>query len=129
MELKELFNKEEILSEEVTIGRVEKKYIVSVYPEPLKNPTFHIRTKTGDTECIYQIKDFRMLEQKTHNSFSNKELKKVCDWMKQANEHFPDFSNWLILLKFWNIVNPNKKVSLKLEQPEFKMGCVPYGAL
>lgn len=104
--------------EEVKVGSIDNLYI-SVYPEPLKNPSFHIRTKTFETECVYQIKDFKLLEQKTKSCFSSKELKEISKWFKETSKVFPPFTNWQVLIKDWNRTNEDVPVDVDLQQPEF----------
>lgn len=92
---------------------------VSVHYEPLKNPSFRIRTDTFDRHCVYQIKDFDLLEQKTKEGFSNKEPKIVFEWLNKKSKADPDLTNWQILLIEWNLQNENSRISTKLTQPEF----------
>jgi hypothetical protein len=119
MKLKQYVNEEDLLFEEITIGKIENKYIISVYTEPLGNPSFHIKNKTGELECVYQIKDFRLLEKKTKDEFTSKELKLFSNFFKEENKHYSGFTNWQVLLRQWNIINPKYEISTKVEQPEF----------
>jgi hypothetical protein len=111
MKLNELLKEEES-----TVGRYNN-YIITVYKEPLLNPSFHIRTKNNETECAYQIKDFKLLEQKTKNVFSNKELTEIKEWLLHQSNN-PDFkgkTNWEVLLILWNASNPEHRVNSKIK--------------
>lgn len=105
----------ELLSEEITIGRIEKnKYKVSVYEEPQGNPSFHVMNKTNDKHCIYQIKNFELLEQKTKECFSNKELNEIKIWLKEKSikEGFKNKTNWQVILLSWNLLNEKYQIKI-----------------
>jgi hypothetical protein len=119
MKLKNYVNEEDLLFEEITIGKIEGGYVVSVYSEPLKNPTLHIKNKTDEVENVYQIKNLKLLEQKTQRTFSSKELKLISNWLRQENRIAKGYSNWQAILMQWNFINPETPVSFGLEQPEF----------
>lgn len=104
--------------EEGKVGSING-LIVSVYTEPLKNPSFHIRNKTFDKHNVYQIKDFKLLEKKGEDNFSSKELKLISNWLKEKSEAYSQLTNWQVLLLSWNLTNENSKVSEKTEQPDF----------
>lgn len=112
MKLKNYINEEDILFEEITVGRVEDKYIIKVYEEPFGNPSFHIRSKTGDTECVYLIRDFSLLEKKTQKEFSNKELKEVKEWLREPSKikGADGKSNWEIIIFSWNLLNEKFRI-------------------
>lgn len=112
MKLKNYINEEDILFEEITVGRVEDKYIIKVYEEPLGNPSFHVKSKTGDIECVYQIRDFNLLEKKTKKEFSNKELKEIKEWLREPSkiEKLKENSNWDVIIISWNLLNEKFRI-------------------
>lgn len=101
--------------EENPVGRFDN-YVISVYHEPLGNPSFHVRTNDWSKHCAYQIKDFKLLEQKTKEAFSSKELKDINSWLSKEN---PDIlaTNWKMLIATWNLTNPDNKVSKDTKLP------------
>jgi len=107
MKLKNYVNEEDLLFEEIIIGRIEGGYKISIYTEPLRNPSFHFKNKTGDTEYVFQIKDFKVLEKKGNNNFSSKELKKLEDWLNLQNERkvFKGKTNLEAIRYAWEIIN------------------------
>ncbi len=106
---------EDYLREETTIG-YNKNYKISIYPEPLGNPSFHIRYENGDNEQVFQIKDFKLLEPKRSKiAFSLKETK---EWLKEESDNFPTLTNWQVLLKQWNLNNIKYQIPENLEIPE-----------
>lgn len=104
--------------EEGRVGNVNG-LTVSVYTEPLLNPSFHIRDKTFDKHNVYQIKDFKLLEKKGVQTLSTKELKMVSNWLKEKSEAYEKLTNWQVLIISWNLTNENSKISVETKQPEF----------
>jgi len=109
----------ELLREEETpVGSFKDgNYKVFVYSEPRGNPSFHFRNRTGDTEEVFQIKDFKLLEKKTKKEFSSKEIKILKEWLTEQtiNPDFKDKTNWDVLLILWNVCNPQFRVNSSLK--------------
>lgn len=104
--------------EEGRVGNVNG-LTISVYTEPLLKPSFHIRNKTFDKHYVYQIKDFKLLEKKSEQTFTSKELKMVSNWLKEKSDAYEKLTNWQVLIIFWNLINENSKISVETKQPEF----------
>ena len=104
--------------EEGKVGSING-LIVSVYTEPLKNPSFHIRNKTFDKHNVYQIKDFKLLEKKGEDDFTTKELRMIFDWFREKSKNYYPITNWKVLLGMWNTTNEGYEISIEIKQPDF----------
>lgn len=107
---------EDFLTEENIIGTLENGTTIGVYQEPLKNPSFHIRSGDGGKHIVFLMKDFSVIERKTKGFFSHKELKEVSRWFSEKSE-LPEYTNWQILIANWNTLNSNK-LPLSTPQPK-----------
>ncbi len=100
----------------INLYEEEKRYLIYddnywfyVYQEPLGNPSFHLFNKPKNIHTVFQLKDFKILEKKSKNQYSNKEIKEIKEWLKEKDEF--GTKRIFILLNAWNVVNPNYKIN------------------
>lgn len=115
----EYFEAMQLLQEEAaTVARYDN-YQFMIYPEPLGNPSFHVRYK-DEWEVVLELLSFKILEVK-HGKFKKgnylpkKIMKEVYDILSKKNE-----LNVLIyhyMTQVWNDNNPKYKVSMKTNIP------------
>lgn len=110
------------LSEEATVFSKDG-YRFMIFPEPLGNPSFHLRYK-DDWEVVLQIKDFMILENKfgffKKNTFlPNSVIKQIKSIL---NEEEDEMTKWELLLQLWNNNNPSHKVNVKSYLPISQRG-------
>lgn len=107
-----------ILTEEATLFSSDDGYRFMIFPEPLGNPSFHLRYKTH-WEVVLQIKDFMILEVKFGDFKKNTMLpktilKRVTKILKEEDD---GMTKWELLLRLWNNNNANYKVKLSTKLP------------
>ncbi|MBF0474175.1 MAG: hypothetical protein HQK91_13895 [Nitrospirae bacterium] len=102
----------EPLNEMATVGYFDNKYQISIYPEPLGNPSFHLRCK--EWEVVLKINDFTVLEVTSPfnkgTKLPNRIMKKLMQFLN--SKHELGTTNWKFLLATWNSNNPKYKVDL-----------------
>jgi hypothetical protein len=116
-DLKSLNEFLEPLNEMATIGTYDN-HKVTIYNEPLGNPSFHLTYK-NDWEVVLQIKDFKILEVKQGSFVKGDYLpRKELNSLKQFLMRKSGKQNiWYNLLIGWNILNDKYQISSELDIP------------
>ena len=106
------------LLEMARIGEYDN-HLVYLYPEPQKNPSFHIQYKK-EWEVVLQIKDLAVLEQKTSPFPKGAQLPSAERKALLAFFHSPygKITTWEFILMTWGTNNPKRPVDLNLPIPE-----------
>jgi len=113
----------ELIKEEAaTVARVEN-YQLMIYPEPLGNPSFHVKYK-DEWEVVLEMFTFKILESK-HGKFKkgNKLPKKIVDDIYAIILQKKNIGviTWKYMLQTWNDNNPKYPVDLKKNIPKNKL--------
>ena len=112
--------KDLIYLKEMATVRRENGYKITIFPEPLGNPSFHLYYK-NEWEVVLTIKDFTILEVKTKLSIFKKNgqlpnyIKK--DLLEILNHLHGKLTTWEFLVLTWNVNNPNYEIDLNTEIP------------
>ena len=100
-----------ILTEENRIFAYEQNYIFWIFREPLGNPSFHIVNKTKNIDSVFSLKDFSLLERHSRKQYSNKEIKKIKEWLNETTEN--SIKRKYLLVDTWNNLNPKYKINIE----------------
>lgn len=113
------FDSIELLSEEAATVARDDGFQFMIYPEPLGNPSFHVRYK-DEWEVVLEMFSFKILESKfgpfrKGRFLPSKIKKKIMDILAQKNQL--DVIIWKFALQTWNLNNPKYPVDMKTEIP------------
>lgn len=116
------FQAMELLTEEAATVRREDNYQFMIYPEPLGNPSFHVRYK-DEWEVVLELMSFKILENKKGKFkkggvLPKKIMKDIFRILKEKNEI--NVLVWKYMLQTWNENNPKYEVSVKTKLPEIQ---------
>lgn len=120
LEGKDYFTSIELLNEEAaTVARDDIGYQFMIYPEPLGNPSFHVKYK-NEWEVVLSLKNFKILESKfgkfhKGTNLPNKIMNKIYEVLKEKNSL--DVLVWHFMRYSWNINNPKYQIEVKKEIP------------
>ena len=115
------FQAMELLTEEAATVARENNYVFMIYPEPLCNPSFHVRYK-DEWEVVLEILSFKILEVK-HGKFKKGTYlpKKIMKdiYLALGKEIKNGLSNWFLILQLWNVNNNKYKVDIDKKIPVY----------
>jgi hypothetical protein len=88
-------------------------HLIYIYPEPLGNPSFHLKYK-DEWEVVLQIKDLSILEVKNGtftkgSQLSSNERKELIKYL-QTKRPGRDISVWHFLIDTWNSNNEQYEI-------------------
>ena len=113
------FTAMELLKEEAATVAREDNYQFMIFPEPLGNPSFHVRYK-DEWEVVLELFTFKILEVKfgkfkKGSYLPKKIMKTIFQVLNQKDE--VGILTWHFFLKTWNANNPNYKVDITKKIP------------
>lgn len=113
------FTSMQLLHEEATTVVREDNFQFMIYPEPLGNPSFHVRYK-DEWEVVLELLSFKILESKfgpykKGTTLPSKIQKKIIEILKDKNEL--NVIVWEYLIHTWNLNNPRYIVNIKTKIP------------
>lgn len=113
------FTAMELLKEEAATVAREDNYQFMIFPEPLGNPSFHVRYK-DEWEVVLEIMTFKILEVKFGRfkkgyTLPRKIVKDIIRILQMKDELC--ILNWYLLRKIWNLNNPKYPITVKKDIP------------
>lgn len=95
-----------------------------VYPEPQKNPSFHL-IWGQNYEVVLEIRTLKILEWKKKpknykgNYLPYSFLKAIINFLRKPHKELKTITNWEFLCLTWKENNPTLKKQLELEMPDY----------
>ena len=118
---KDYFECIDLLTEEAATVARDGGYQFMIYPEPLGNPSFHVRYK-DEWEVVLEMVSFKILESKfgpyrKGQVLPSKIRKKIYSVLSEKNA--VNILVWQYMIHTWNLNNPKYQVDIntKLVQP------------
>lgn len=116
------FSSMELLTEEAATIANEDNFKFMVYPEPLGNPSFHVRYK-DEWEVVLEMFSFKILESKfgpykKGHILPKKITKRILSILTEKKQI--GVLVWKYMLQVWNDNNPNYKIDVNKEILNFK---------
>lgn len=99
-----------------------KNYLISVFPDPLKVPCFHL-TRKGSWEVVLSITDWTVLRTMNKRFTVGKRLpraleKEIISYLAEEM-HSTKISKWAWLVRAWDMENPGR--TLKGDPDRYEM--------
>jgi hypothetical protein len=117
---KNYFECMELLREEAATVARDDGYSFMIYPEPLGNPSFHVRFK-DEWEVVLEIFTFKILESKfgkfkKGSKLPNRITKDIIHILNKRKQI--GALTWSFLLQTWNENNPQYELNVHTPIPE-----------